>query len=208
MAALINCNMLGLSLVCALSTAPAFAEAVFVPGPTQYIAALGPSGAVSGSDAGTWGFWAVDPGPRGVRMRNYPDLIEAKGVAPQGWVFDPAAWWIEEHGLIMESPGFDLPAGAYVVTGGRETTAVLTVGAPDTTGGQSWSLSDGATLYDVTHLGCRAAVYTPKAGASCTPDKTPMAVFPMRPGLEMPVVEGCEKQDYQVLIVVGMMAER
>ena len=36
--------------------------------------------------------------------------------------------------------------------GGRETTTVLTVG----TEGQ-WSLTDGATLHDVTHLPCRSA---------------------------------------------------
>jgi hypothetical protein len=203
----------GIGRVCAVgllgtvAALPARAEAVFVPGPTQYIAALGPTDAKAGADAGAWGFWAVDPGPRGVRMRNYPDLVEASGVAPDGWTFDPTAWWIEEHGLIMESPSFDLPAGAYVVTGGREVTAVLTVTAPDAAGKQSWSLSDDASLYDVTHLGCRAALYTPVSGASCTPDQTPMDVFPMRPGLDMPSVSGCDKQDYQVLIVVGMMAE-
>ena len=29
----------------------------------------------------------------------------------------------QEHGLIMEKPDFPLPAGKYVVTGGRKTTA-------------------------------------------------------------------------------------
>ena len=38
--------------------------------------------------------------------------------------------------------------------GGRETTTLLTVGAE----GQ-WSLADGATLHDVTHLPCRSARY-------------------------------------------------
>ncbi len=85
-------------------TAPAHAEATFVPGETQYIAALGLSSATSGNDAETWGFWAVDPGPRGVWTRDYADLIANGGVAPDGWQFDGAAWWLEEHGLIMEAP--------------------------------------------------------------------------------------------------------
>jgi hypothetical protein len=29
----------------------------------------------------------------------------------------------------------------------------------------------------------------------------------MSPGVAMPMVEGCSKRDYQVLIVVGMMVE-
>ena len=70
----------------------------------------------------------------------------------------------------MEKPDFPLPAGKYVVTGerdenvrkggeqnaeflgGRETTTLLKVGAE----GQ-WSLADGATLHDVTHLPSRSA---------------------------------------------------
>lgn len=185
----------------------ALAEAVFVPGPTQYIAALGDKTATSGDDAQTWGFWSVDPGPRGVWSTDYAELVANGGVAPEGWVFDANGWWLEEHGLIMEAPSFPLPAGQYMVTGGRETTAVLTVQAPDAAGKQSWNLADGATIYDVTHLRCRAAVYTAVAGQSCTPDKTPTGVFPMSPGVAMPGVEGCSKRDYQVLIVLGRMVE-
>lgn len=191
----------------ALWGAVAGAEATFVPGETQYIAALGDPGATSGSGAEVWGFWEVDPGPRGVWSTDFADLMAAGGKAPAGWQFDAASWWLEEHGLIMEAPKFPLPAGQYVVTGGREVTSVLTVAAPDGEGHQAWSLADGATIYDVTHLRCRAAVYTAKAGASCTPDKTPTDVFPMDPGRQMPVVEGCEKRDYQVLIVIGRMVE-
>lgn len=199
---------LALLFLCALAlVGPVQAETKFVAGPTQYIAALGDTQARSGNDAQTWGFWAVDPGPRGVWTRNYPDLIANGGVTPQGWTFDPQAWWLEEHGLIMESPAFPLPPGQYVVTGGREVTAVLTVMPADADGRQGWSLSDGATIYDVTHLRCRAARYTANAGQSCTPDKTPTGVFPMSPGIAMPAVEGCTKQDYQVLIVVGRMVE-
>jgi hypothetical protein len=59
----------------------------------------------------------------------------------------------------------------------------------------------------VTHLRCRAAVYTAVTGQSCTPDKTPTDVFPMDPGRAMPMVEGCSKRDYQVLIVIGRMVD-
>ena len=87
-------------------------------------------------------------------------------------------------------------------------TSILTIDKPDATGKQSWSLSDGATIYDVTHLRCRAALYTAKGdGQSCSPDQTPTSVFPMSPGIAMPSVDGCSKRDYQVLIVVGMMVE-
>lgn len=191
-----------------MAFSPAQAEQTFVPGKTQYIAALGEKSAISGNDAQTWGFWSVDPGPRGIWITNYDDLLANAGLAPDGWQFDNASWWLEEHGLLMESPSFPLPAGAYVVTGGREATAVLTVSAPGADGKQAWSLSDGVSLNDITHFACRAAVYTPTTkGQSCTPDKTNTDVFPMRPDISMPQVEGCSKQDYQVLIVTGMMVE-
>ena len=190
-----------------LAAGGALADTVFVPGPTQYIAALGDKAAKAGTDAGSWGFWAVDPGPRGVWVKDYPALMANGGVAPDGWQFRPEGWWLEEHGLMMEGPSFDLPAGRYVVTGGREVTAVLTVGEADAEGRQDWALSDGASVYDVTHLGCRAAIYTPLEGQECLPEKTPLQVFPMSPEVKMPDVEGCRKVDYQVLIVVGMMVE-
>jgi hypothetical protein len=190
-----------------LVTTPALAEATFVRGETQYIAALGDSAATSGDDAQDWGFWEVDPGPRGVWSTDYAELLANGGKAPAGWQFDAESWWLEEHGLIMEAPSFPLPPGQYVVTGGRETTSVLTVSAPDDAGRQAWNLADGATVYDVTHLGCRAAVYTAAAGQSCTPDKTPTDVFPMDPGRAMPAVDGCSKRDYQVLIVIGRMVD-
>jgi hypothetical protein len=190
-----------------VAPAPLLAEATFSRIPTQYIAALGDPLSTSGTDAADWGHWALDPGPRGVWTTDYADLIANGGVAPDGWQFDGAAWWLEEHGLIMEAPTFPLPPGRYVVTGGRDVTSVLTVSAPDAAGHQAWSLADGATIYDVTHLRCRAALYTANNGASCTPDKTPTEAFPMSPGVSMPAVEGCSKRDYQVLIVVGMMVE-
>jgi len=72
-------------------------------------------------------------------------------------------------------------------------------------GNQRWELADGATLYDVTHLGCRSARYTPAtANNACSPANVRTKGFPVNPGAAMPVVNGCRKQDYAVLIVVGL----
>jgi hypothetical protein len=126
-------------------------------------------------------------------------------VAPSQWKFDAADWWLEEHGLIMEKPSFPLPPGKYLVTGDREVTTVLTIQPKDKDGNQRWELADGATLYDVTHLGCRSARYTPAtANNSCSPENVRTKGFPVNPGAAMPVVNGCRKQDYAVLIVVGL----
>ncbi len=170
--------------------------------PTQYIAALAAPDATGGNNAETWGLWRRDPGPRGVRLRDFERLAQS-GVAPAGWRLDNSAWWLEEHGLLMEAPEFPLPAGQYVVTGARRVTSVLTVEPRGADGRQRWTLADGATLYDVTHLRCRSAVYTPQAGGSCSPTAANQADFPVAPGAAMPPVAGCAKQDYQVLIVIG-----
>jgi hypothetical protein len=176
--------------------------------PTQYIAALGAADARSGNDAQTWGLWRQDPGPRGVPLSEYRQLKASGGVAPSSWTFDDKAWWLEEHGLIMEQPEFPLPPARYMVTGGRAVTSVLTVDAMAKDGTQRWALDD-ATVYDVTHLRCRSAVYTPAAGAgSCSPAKAQMTAFPVRPGAPMPPVEGCNKQDYAVFIVVAVAAAK
>lgn len=173
----------------------------------QYIAALGDPRATSGNDAETWGLWEKDPGPRGVMLSQFAELMATGGVAKAGWSYDPEGWWLEEHGLIMEAPSFPVPTGDYVVTGGRQVTALLTIAAPDAEGHQAWSLSDGATLHDVTHLGCRAAIYTAGVGPqACMPQAASPARFPVTPGAAMPPVEGCAKQDYQVLIVIGKKA--
>jgi len=175
---------------------------------TQYIAALADPGATSGSGAQTWGLWRVDPGPRGVRLDRYERLKAAGGVAPAQWKFDSADWWVEEHGLIMEKPSFPVPAGKYLVTGDREVTTTLTIHPPDKNGDQRWELADGAKLYDVTHLACRSARYTPARGNnSCSPANAPQAAFPVAPGRLMPPVQGCNKQDYSVLIVIGVAVE-
>ncbi|MEZ5829675.1 MAG: hypothetical protein R3D05_00675 [Dongiaceae bacterium] len=199
---------IGLSMLTLVFPARSEGGTAFKPIPTQYIAALGAPGATSGTDAQTWGLWRVDPGPRGVRLTSY-EVLKANGsVAPANWTFDQTDWWLEEHGLIMERPSFPIPPGRYVVTGGREMTAVLTVHPKGSDGSQQWELDSGATLYDVTHLRCRSARYTPAAGAgSCSPANARMSAFPVEPGAAMPPVEGCSKQDYEVLIVIGMVED-
>jgi len=176
----------------------------FKPVPTQYIAALADPNATFGDNAQTWGLWRVDPGPRGVRLDDYGELLAANGVAPSNWQFDKSGWWLEENGLIMEAPEFPLPPGEYLVTGGREVLSALIVYPPDVNGTSHWELEHGATLHDVTHLGCRSALYTPANTATgCTPRNAPRDAFRVAPGAAMPPVEGCDKQDYSVLIVIG-----
>lgn len=172
---------------------------------TQFIAALGDPQASSGYGAQTWGLWVDDPGPRGVWLKNYqPHLVERGGVAPANWQFDDNDWWLDENGIIMEKPVFSVPPGRYMVTGDREVVALLTIHAMDERGLQRWELDSGATLYDVTHLPCRSARYTPAAGGACTPANARRSDFPVTPGGPMPVVEGCRKQDYAVLFIVAV----
>jgi hypothetical protein len=188
----------------ALAGLPAQAEVKFRDIPTQFIAALGGPDDTSGTNADQWGLWEKDPGPRGVWLQLFPALATA-GYAPAGWKFDPAEWWMEEHGLIMEKPTFPLAPGQYVVTGGREVTTILTIGVPDANGAQSWALADGATLGQVTHLACRSAVYSADAsGASCSPAEARTDGFPVSPGAAMPAVANCAKRDYAVLFLIGM----
>jgi hypothetical protein len=176
--------------------------------PTQFIAALGAPGATSGSGAQTWGLWRLDPGPRGVRLSRFEQLEKAGGVAPARWTFDRTDWWLEEHGLIMEQPKFPIPPGRYLVTGDREVTTVLTIHPPDQKGNRRWELDDQATLYDVTHLACRSARYTPATGDGlCSPANVEKTAFPVAPGGVMPAVEGCKKQDYAVLFLITVAAE-
>lgn len=177
--------------------------------PTQFIAALGDPKASDGSNANEWGLWRVDPGPRGVRLQQYNSVLEKNNlVAPAGWKFNPNDWWLEEHGLIMEPPTFPLPAGRYLVTGGRAATAVLSVGEPTNSNNgkqQSWSLDGNVKLFDVTHLPCRSARYTPiTSAATGSPLNARAADFPVSPGAPMPSVQGTNKQDYAVLFVIGV----
>ncbi|MEO5956014.1 MAG: hypothetical protein ABIR36_10045 [Nitrospiraceae bacterium] len=200
-----------------LATIAAVAQTVYAAGggqtkfpriPTQFIAALGDPGATSVSGAQSWGLWPLDPGPRGVELNRYQRLKDAGGVAPARWKFDGTDWWLEEHGLIMEPPTFPLPPGKYLVTGARDVTAVLTIHPTDRNGDRRWELDQGAKLYDVTHLACRSARYTPAAvGGSCSPANAQKAAFLVASGGAMPSVTGCTKQDYAVLIVIGVGVE-
>ena len=173
--------------------------------PIQFIAALGDPQANSGMGAENWGLWTVDPGPRGVWLKLFPVLKATGGHGPGGWKYDEKDWWLDENGLIMEKPTFPMPAGRYLVTGDREVVTVLTVHPKDENGVQRWALGDKAKLYDVTHLPCRSARYTPASDtASCSPASADKSLFKVAPGTVMPEVEGCSKQDYAVLFIVGV----
>ncbi len=193
-----------IAVVAQTAHAASGSQAKFKRSATQYIAALGDPGATSGNGAQLWGLWPLDPGPRGVKLNRYQSLKDAGGVAPARWKFDETDWWLEEHGLIMEPPTVPLLPGKYLVTGGRKVTAVLTIHTTDSQGDRRWELDSGATLYDVTHLACRSARYTPASDGSCSPANAKQSAFPVAPGGVMPPVEGCTKQDYAVLIVIGV----
>ena len=165
----------------------------------QFIAALGDPKASSGTGASNWGIWRIDPGPRGVYLSDWELLKSKNGKSPAGWTFDQNDWWLEEHGLIMEKPNFPLPVGRYFVTGGRATQSILTVHED----GDRWELSDGAKLHDVTHLPCRSARYQPLSETS-SPGNANTSHFPVKPGGDMPAVEGCKKQDYWVIFVTAI----
>jgi hypothetical protein len=106
-------------------------------------------------------------------------------------------------GIIMEAPRFHFPPGRYLVTGGRMVTTGLTIEANG-----RWKLDDNHTLYEVTHLPCRAARYRPAtAGIGGDSGGSPATArptdFPVQPGAVMPAVPGCAKQDYAVLFLLG-----
>ena len=171
---------------------------------TQYIAALAPSEATSGTGAETWGLWRIDPGPIGVWLRFYKLLQKAGNIAPAGWRFNINDWWLDENGLIMKAPEFPMPSGKYYVTNGEEHISLLTVDPPDSKGKQIWSLSDGKTIADVTHGPCRSTRYTPENGlGTCSPVNANQNVFPLKPGEDPPPVQGCKRKKYAVLIVFG-----
>ena len=171
---------------------------------TQYIAALAPSEATSGTGAETWGLWRIDPGPIGVWLRFYKLLQKAGNIAPAGWRFNINDWWLDENGLIMKAPEFPMPSGKYYVTNGEEHISLLTVDPPDSKGKQTWSLSGGKTIADVTHGPCRSTRYTPENGlGTCSPVNANQNVFPLKPGEDPPPVQGCKRKKYAVLIVFG-----
>ena len=206
-------NLSSLLLICCLSTSlPAisssFENTQFRLIPTQFIAALGDPAARSGVGAETWGLWRSDPGKTGVWLRLFPVLKAAGGYAPGNWKFDESDWWLDENGLIMQKPDFPMPPGRYLVTGEREVTTMLTVHSADSDGSQRWELAENATLFDVTHMPCRSARYTPiDDDIDCSPSSANLSDFKVAPGSTMPMVSGCHKQDYSVLIVIGVAVE-
>lgn len=198
----INLVAAGLLSVCGVAASQLFMTSVYTPSgfqrvpQTQFIAALGDPKASEGVIDQPWGLWRLDPGPRGVWLKDYETkLKENKNEAPAGWTFSPDDWWLEEHGLIMETPAFPVPSGRYLVTGGRSVTTGLTIRQNGT-----WKLDEG-TLYDVTHLPCRAARYKGGSPTAANPRD-----FPVAPGAVMPAVPGADKQDYAVLFLVGKAA--
>ena len=211
---LVSSTLLALSIIIILAamwqpaTANGDGQTTFKRIPTQFIAALGDPDASSGSGAEAWGLWRVYPGPRGVRLNNFEQLKAAGGVAPAQWEFDHTDWWLEENGLIMEKPTFPLPAGKYIVTGDREAMSVLTIHPADDAGVKRWELGNATKLYDVTHLPCRSARYTPAGAAnSCSPANAPKHAFRVTPGAPMPPVQGCNKQDYAVLFIIAVATD-
>ena len=81
----------------------------------------------------------------------------------------------------MEKPDFPLPPGRYVVTGGRETTTVLTV-AED---GDAWELADGAKLHDdASALQVRGL--STHRGDGCVPRQRKPSRFPCHTRGSMP----------------------
>jgi len=172
--------------------------------PMQFFAALGDPQSQSGVGAEKWGVWdSGDPGPRGIPLDQFYDtLSNERKVSPVGWEIDPKSFWLEEHGIWMETPRYNLPPGRYLVTGGRFRTSVLTINPEDEDGVKRWSL-DGGVLYDVTHLPCRSALYYVDEGNG-SPLNARREDFPIPPGAAMPEVQGCKKQDYAVLFVTGV----
>lgn len=200
-----------LLVACGVSFAELFVTSLYTPAgfrrlpSMQYIAALGDANASQGGagEAQKWGLWRQDPGPRGVFLRDFESKLKSRdNTAPAGWKFDNGDWWLDEHGIIMERPDFPLPPGRYLVSGGRWVTTGLTVRNDG-----SWALDEGHTLYEVTHLPCRSARYSPVDRTRYSPQSANLSNFPVQPGAEMPAVEGCTKQDYAVLLLVGKSVE-
>jgi hypothetical protein len=59
--------------------------------PAHYIAALSDPDSNTGNTAETWGYWPLDPGPRGVKLTNYEKLVSSGGVTPAQCQFDSSA---------------------------------------------------------------------------------------------------------------------
>lgn len=178
--------------------------ATYTEGLTQFIAALGDAGLESGDNAELWGFWHVDPGPRGVSIGSFNNVLASSGVAPTGWTFNMSDWWVEEYGRLMEKPAIPIEPGTYTVSNfrrGSSPRVMLTISPASPDGHQKWQLTD-AQLTDVTHGPCRTGRYTPVGPSSeCSPANMPSSEFPVASGGLMPTLEGCHTLDYRVLFV-------
>ncbi len=199
-------SSLGVLVTAAVS--PLFAQTKIRRVQPQYIACLAPGDAMFGTGAEDWGLWRIDPGPIGVWLRFYQLLQKAGNIAPAGWRFDINDWWLDENGLIMKAPEFPMPAGKYYVTNGEDQISLLTVEQADNNGKQAWSLSNDKTIANVTHGPCRSARYTPtNAPSTCSPINANLEAFPLKPGESPPLVPGCDRKEYAVLIVFGFPVE-
>ncbi|KAL7526237.1 hypothetical protein ACHAXR_001388, partial [Thalassiosira sp. AJA248-18] len=164
--------------------------------PLQFIAALGDSEASSGKGAENWGLWPTDPGPRGLRLRDYERIIANNDESRPYWL-DATDFFLDENAIIMPQPEYPLPPGKYLVTGARAVTTGLTI---DKEG--NWKLDEGK-LYDVTHLPCRAGRYRRSKDGDGSPLTVRRGDFPVVPGGVMPNVPGTDKQDYSVLFILA-----
>jgi hypothetical protein len=95
----------GLIVASGVASAYLFQQTLYTPPgftrlpSTQFIAAIDSPTASQGVSAKDWGLWKLDPGPRGVHLRDYERLIASQdNAAPLGWKFNPQDWWVEEHG--------------------------------------------------------------------------------------------------------------
>jgi len=130
-----------------------------VYGPLQFIAALGDPQSKEGKGAEKWGIWERDPGPRGIPFEQFAQFVDGGNKeAEAGWPIDTEEFWLEEDGVWIETPRYDVEPRRCLVTGGRGRTGILTVYPADENGEKRWAL-DGGVLNDVTHLPCRSARY-------------------------------------------------
>ena len=77
--------------------------------------------ASSGTGAGDWGIWRVDPGPRGVQLREFDRLQSTGGVAPRGWKFDQVQSHPMPHPKAAQSSNVR-PSSLCSRTGGWKST--------------------------------------------------------------------------------------
>jgi len=122
---------------------------------------------------------------------------------------------VPAHATLLEMPdGYKAIPTQFIAalgnpeanSGKREITTTLKVHAKASDGTQRWELGDDAALIDVTHMPCRSARYTPlnDSEPNCSPANADLSQWKVSPGSPMPEIMGCHKQDYAVLIVIGM----